>query len=85
MGHFRLDPLVNSLLTGGMTSLSSAITRTPARPNPARRMHKAARPHPVRALAVENVSDGGDEAFENLKLFATGWVAGLIFFGTFLA
>ena len=68
-----------------MTSLSSAIIRSPARPNPARRMHSAARPHPVRALAVENLAEGEDEAFENLKLFATGWVAGLIFFGTFLA
>jgi len=48
-------------------------------------MHSAARPHPVRALAVENLAEGEDEAFENLKLFATGWVAGLIFFGTFLA
>ena len=85
MGHFSLDPLVNSLLTGGMTSLSSAIIRTPARPNPAHRMHSAARPHPVRALAVENPPEGEDKAFEDFKLFATGWVAGLIFFGTFLA
>jgi hypothetical protein len=68
-----------------MTSLSSVIVRTPARPNPARRMHSAARPHPVRALAVENLPEVEDEAFENLKLFATGWVAGLVFFGTFLA
>ena len=68
-----------------MTSLSSAIIRTSARPNPARRMHSAARPHPVRALAVEQLPEGEDEAFEILKLFATGWVAGHIFFGPFLA
>jgi hypothetical protein len=48
-------------------------------------MHSAARPHPVRALVLDNLPEGRDEAFENLKLFATGWVAGLIFFGTFLA
>jgi len=48
-------------------------------------MHSAARPHPVRALAVENPPEGEDKAFEDFKLFATGWVAGLIFFGTFLA
>ena len=68
-----------------MTSLSSLIVRTPARSNPPRRVHSAARPHPVRALAVEDLPEVKDEAFENLKLFATGWVAGLIFFGTFLA
>ena len=68
-----------------MSSLSSAIARSPTRPNPARRMPIAHRPHPVRALAVENLPDGEAEAYENLKLFATGWVAGLIFFGTFLA
>ena len=68
-----------------MTSLSSIIVRTTAKPNPARRVHSAARLHPVRALAVDDLPQGPDEAFENLKLFATGWVAGLIFFGTFLA
>ena len=68
-----------------MTSLSSVVVRTSARPNPARRMHSAARPHPVRALASDYPAETQDEAFENLKLFATGWVAGLIFFGTFLA
>ena len=48
-------------------------------------MHRAARRHPVRALAVETLPESEGEAFEDLKLFATGWVAGLIFFGTFLA
>lgn len=68
-----------------MTSLSSTITRSAARPNLPLRTHTAPRPHPVRALAVDALPDGEAEAFENLKLFATGWVAGLIFFGTFLA
>lgn len=68
-----------------MTSVSSTITRSPAGTNLARRTHTAPRPHPVRALAVDTLPDGEADAFEDLKLFATGWVAGLIFFGTFLA
>lgn len=68
-----------------MTSLSTSITRSPARLNSARRTYAAPRPHPVRALALDTVPESEAEAFENLKLFATGWVAGLIFFGTFLA
>ena len=68
-----------------MTSLSSVIVRTRPRPNPTGRTYNAVRPHPVRALAADTLAEGEDEAFENLKLFATGWVAGLIFFGTFLA
>ena len=30
-------------------------------------------------------ADRGDSLFEDLKLFATGWVGGLIFFGTLIS
>jgi hypothetical protein len=68
-----------------MSSLSSAITRHPSRTIRTHRSPVSARPHPVRALAVDSLAESADDSFENLKLFATGWVAGLIFFGTFLA
>jgi hypothetical protein len=48
------------------------------------------RPHPIRALAIralasEPVETRDPEWLEDLKLFATGWLGGLVFFGTFLA
>lgn len=43
------------------------------------------RPHHIRALALESIYDGEPEWLKDLRLFATGWLAGLIFFGTFLA
>jgi hypothetical protein len=43
------------------------------------------RPHPIRALALEAIGEGEPEWLKDLRLFATGWLAGLIFFGTLLA
>jgi hypothetical protein len=45
----------------------------------------APRPHPIRALASPSSDTDGQEWLTDLKLFATGWMAGLVFFGTFLA
>lgn len=56
-----------------MTSLSPRFARP------------SARPHPIRALAVEAVQESGGEWLDDLRLFATGWLAGLVFFGTLLA
>jgi hypothetical protein len=42
------------------------------------------RPHPIRALAAEDRAGQSDWA-EDAKLFVTGWLAGLVFFGTLLA
>ncbi|MDP9414281.1 MAG: hypothetical protein M3Q08_09360 [Pseudomonadota bacterium] len=40
----------------------------------------------VAALAVPLAAEEQDTTFiEDLKLFATGWLGGLVFFGTFLA
>ncbi len=44
-----------------------------------------ARPHPMRALADTIIVEQEPKWLEDLRLFATGWVAGLIFFGTLLA
>ena len=44
-----------------------------------------ARPHPIRALALDTILEGEPEWMKDLRLFATGWLAGLVFFGTFLA
>ena len=43
------------------------------------------RRHPIRALAAPAAQEGGEAWLDDLKLFATGWAAGLVFFGTFLA
>ena len=61
-----------------MNSLSPRFARAPARP------------HPIRALAVEAtfleaVPEGEPQWLKDLRLFATGWLAGLIFVGTMLA
>jgi hypothetical protein len=46
----------------------------------------APRPHPIRALAVEAVDQQDDLAWVNdVRQFLVGWLAGLVFFGTFLA
>ena len=45
----------------------------------------SARPHPIRALALPAIGEHEPEWLKDLRLFATGWVAGLIFFGTLLA
>jgi hypothetical protein len=50
-----------------------------------------ARPHSFRSAVFassRSASDdgqGADVAYEDLKMFATGWLGGLVFFGTFLA
>jgi hypothetical protein len=50
-----------------------------------------ARPHAFRSAVYassQRRSDDGQgaaEAYEDLKMFATGWLGGLVFFGTFLA
>ncbi len=51
------------------------------------------RPHPIRALAAPLgldedapvVLDAEPDWLKDLRLFATGWLAGLVFFGTLLA
>ena len=56
-----------------------ATLSAPARPNAFRSAVFASSQRP---------SDGGqgaDDAYEDLKMFATGWLGGLVFFGTFLA
>ncbi len=50
-----------------------------------RRIRYSVRAHPIRALAAEVVPEGEAEWLRDLRLFATGWVAGLVFFGTLLA
>ena len=50
-----------------------------------RLVRPAIRPHPVRALAVETMIELDPKWIEDVKLFATGWLAGLVFFGTLLA
>ena len=56
----------------------------------------SARPAPARALLLDDAMSSADEAVArfirsapgwagDLKLFATVWLGGLIFFGTFLA
>ncbi len=46
----------------------------------------SARPHPVRALADRTAAESDALGFsEDVKLFVTGWLAGLVFFGTLLA
>ena len=67
-----------------MTSLSQVIVRPRAAYRPPVDRRSRIRPHPVRAFAVENV-EAPAPGYEDLKLVATGWVAGLIFFGTLLA
>jgi hypothetical protein len=56
-----------------MNRLSPLIVRAPA--------HR----RPMRAWAVEPASDADPKWLEDLRLFATGWIGGLIFFGTLLA
>jgi hypothetical protein len=50
-----------------------------------------ARPNAFRSAVFDSSKrPSGDgqsaaEAYEDLKMFATGWLGGLVFFGTFLA
>lgn len=59
----------------GMNRLSPLIVRRPAPPRMARAAVMAFHPQPF---------PGAEPArwLEDLKLFATGWIGGLIFFGT---
>jgi hypothetical protein len=41
--------------------------------------------HPMRAWAVETVPEANPKWLTDLRFFATGWIGGLIFFGTLLA
>ena len=63
----------------GMNRLSPLISRRVGR--------TAAAAAPMqRSWFDEQVeADGGDRMFEDLKLFATGWAGGLIFFGTLIS
>ena len=45
----------------------------------------AARPHPIRRLAAAPTIESDPKWLDDLRLFATGWLAGLVFFGTLLA
>lgn len=46
---------------------------------------RSARPHPIRALAAPILAEAEPTWAQDLKLFVTGWLAGLVFFGTLLA
>jgi hypothetical protein len=77
--------VVNEILIGAMNRLSPMIRRQPARsfaiaaaaPGPSLN-------DPAADWSAAGDEDGGEDGFDQLKLFATGWVGGLIFFGTFL-
>jgi hypothetical protein len=61
-----------------MNRLSPLITRRVGR------SAAAAAPMPSSWFEERVEADGGERMFEDLKLFATGWVGGLIFFGTLI-
>lgn len=50
-----------------------------------RRIRYSSGPHPIRALAAELLPEVEPEWLKDLRLFAIGWLAGLVFFGTLLA
>lgn len=56
-----------------MNRLSPLIVRAPANR------------HPMRAWSAEAAPEADPKWLQDLKLFATGWIGGLIFFGTLLA
>ena len=62
-----------------MNRLSPLITRRVGR--------TAAAAMPVQRNWFEEQveADGGEAMFDDLKLFATGWIGGLIFFGTLIS
>jgi len=41
--------------------------------------------HPMRAWAAEPAPEVDPKWLKDLRFFATGWIGGLIFFGTLLA
>lgn len=67
--------MVNHFLMAAMSRLSPLIVR---------RVGPWARALPVEAAAPFAGTDAG-AWLEDLKLFATGWIGGLVFFGTFLS
>ena len=74
----------------GMNRLSPLIVRRPGPPLPGpwkRSAHRRALPNGAAfAMAVAEPFEGAEPAqwLQDLRLFATGWVGGLIFFGTLL-
>jgi hypothetical protein len=67
--------MVKKALTWGMRSFARAFGGIPPRP------------HPLRALLVG--PSAGEEAIplpasDEMRLFVTAWLGGLVFFGTFL-
>ena len=72
----QLNFLVNKTLIWAMSRLSPLIVRRVGPRAAAVRMH-----------AVEPFFGAAEPAkwLEDLKLFATGWIGGLIFFGTYLS
>lgn len=63
-----------------MTRLAAIVARHPSPFSP--------RPYPpARAVAFAPLAPSAepDDMMADLKLFATGWLGGLVFFGTFLA
>jgi hypothetical protein len=67
--------MVNRLLIGAMNRLSPLIVRRAGR-------WAAALPYEE---SEHFAGTDAARAFDDLKLFATGWIAGLIVFGTFLS
>jgi hypothetical protein len=66
--------LVNkSLIVAGMNRLSPLIVR------------QAGPFAPMRMYDLPRADDAVSDPLADLKLFATGWVGGLVFFGTLLA
>ena len=61
----------------GMNRLSPLIVRRAVRPGPRAATMSMARPMPFAGAEP-------GQWLEDLKLFATGWIGGLIFFGTLL-
>ncbi len=49
------------------------------------RIRSAPGPHPIRALAAAPLVEDEFKWLDNVRQFLTGWLAGLVFFGTFLA
>jgi hypothetical protein len=63
-----------------MNRLAPLVCRADPRPGPARLA--AVGPPPLRA---EFEPEAGASLVDDLRLFATGWAGGLVFFGTMLA
>jgi hypothetical protein len=73
----RCNQLVNEILMTGMNRLSPLIVRRVGRFGPTAMAMPM--PEPMPFAGAEHA-----QWLDDLRLFATGWVGGLIFFGTLL-